>query len=489
MSDIPTKHLCIHGHFYQPPREDPFTHRVPEEQGAAPYANFNEKITAECYRPNAEAGNFELMSFDFGPTLALWLEQYAPDVYHRIIDSDRIACQRDGIGNAIAHAYNHTILPLATSRDKRTQIKWGITDFQHRFQRLPEGMWLAETAVDMETLEILADEGIKFTILAPWQAASEIDTSEPYWVKLAGDRRIAVFFYNGPISGDVSFADHITANADAFAADTLANHINWEKAHRDESQILTVATDGELYGHHKLFRDRFLSHLLHNSAEAFGYHVTSLGKYFRDHPPTREAQIYAPSAWSCVHGVARWSNGCSCTEGDASWKPVLRNAMRELASRVDSVYEDFCKNTLSDPWAARNDFIAWRNHWITSQEFWSKHGIHGRMPSREDLYVKTWHMLEAIYHVQSTFTSCGWFFEDLDRIEPRNNINYARCSISHIWQSLHINLQTDFVSSLIDAHGWRNGIRGDQIYTKLASLPISTMLPPLQRTSRKEPAA
>jgi alpha-amylase/alpha-mannosidase (GH57 family) len=489
MTDEHHRHLCIHGHFYQPPRDDPFTHLVPDEPGAAPYHNFNEKITTECYRANAEVGNFEHMSFDLGPTLAQWLARYAPDVYLRIVESDRLHRMRHGVGNALAHAYNHTILPLATSRDKRTQIAWGIADFRHRFGHMPQGMWLAETAVDYETLEIMADLGVEFTVLAPWQAAQGIDVTEPYWVRLSGDRRIAVFFYNGPLSGDVSFKDDATANADAFAAGYLPHQVNWEKEQRGEDQIITIATDGELYGHHKPFRDRFLAHLMRHSAPAFGYEIVTLGRYLREHPPQHEVQIHTPSAWSCFHGVARWSAGCGCTEGDTSWKPALRRAIDRLGARIDMLFEQKAALTLADPWQARDNYIAWRNGWMKAEDFWARYGRNGKKPHKEALAVRTWHMLEAQYCLQAAYTSCGWFFEDLDRIEPRNDVNSARCAISHMWQALHIDLQGDFVDDLKAARSWRTQLTGDMLYMQLPTPPNPDLLPPIMRSVRKEPAA
>lgn len=489
MTDTYHRQLCIHGHFYQPPRDDPFTQLVPDEPGASPYHNFNEKITTECYRANAEIGNFEHISFDMGPTLALWLARYAQDVYLPIVESDQAYRRRYGVGNAIAHAYNHTILPLATIRDKRTQIVWGLTDFRQRFGHEPQGMWLAETAVDMETLEILADVGIEFTILAPWQAAHGIDVTQPYWVQLSGNRRIAVFFYNGPLSGDVSFNDTATANADAFAAGYLPHQVNWDKDQRGEDQLTIIATDGELYGHHKPFRDRFLAHLVQHSASAFGYEMMTLGRYLRDHPPTQDVQIYAPSAWSCFHGVARWGAGCNCTEGDTAWKPAFRRSLDRVAARIDTLFEQKASLTLDDPWAARDGYIAWRNGWMSADAFWARYGRQGNKPRKAALAVRTWHMLEAEYCMQTSFTSCGWFFEDLDRIEPRNDINAARCAISHIWQALHVNLQTDFVADLRAARSWRTQVTGDMIYNQLPAPPSSDMLPPRVRSLRHDPAA
>jgi alpha-amylase/alpha-mannosidase (GH57 family) len=474
----------MHGHFYQPPRENPFTHLVPDEPGAGAYHNFNEKITVECYRPNAEIGNFEHISFDFGPTLGAWLARYAQDVYLRIIEADQIHRARYGVGNAIAHAYNHTILPLATPRDKQTQITWGMTDFRYRFGAEPQGMWLAETAVDEETLELLADQGIEFTVLAPWQAAEGIDTTQPYWVELASGRRIAVFFYHGQISGDVSFNEDVTANADHFAGPYLSQFVDWGKDQRGEDQLLVVATDGELYGHHKPFRDRFLAHLSRHSAPAFGYEMVSLPRYLRDHPPTRTTTIQAPSAWSCAHGVARWSQGCSCTEGDAHWKPLLLAAMQHLATQVDMLFERHAAATLADPWLARDHFIEWRNGWVTPTAFWAAYGRHGRKPGKETLAARTWHLLEAEYCMQASFTSCGWFFEDLDRLEPRIDINYARCAISHIWRALHVDLQTDFLADLAQAQSWRRTVGGDFLYRTLPPVQPD-LLPPIARIGRK----
>ncbi len=255
-------YLCLHGHFYQPPREDPFTNQVPVEPAATPYANFNEKITTECYRPNAEAGNFDAINFDLGPTLANWLEDTHHDVYQRIIDADKKHKANFGVGNAMAQAYNHTILPLAKTRDKRTQILWGLSDFRHRYGRDATGMWLAETAVDIECLDLLAQHGITYTVLAPWQAATNIDPSEPYLVSLPGGRSITVFFFNAPLSGGVSFDSNMTDNADLFATSFLPAHLVQSKRESGEAQLILIATDGELYGHHKYWRDKFLTHLI-----------------------------------------------------------------------------------------------------------------------------------------------------------------------------------------------------------------------------------
>ncbi len=470
MSVMSRQYLCLYGHFYQPPREDPFTGKISPEPGAAPYANFNEKITAECYRPNAEAGNFEQISFDLGPTLAAWMEQHAPDVYARILAADWLSVQRTGHGNALAQAYNHTILPLATPRDKRTQIAWGIADFQRRFGRMPEGMWLAETAVDMESLELLAEAGIKYTVLAPWQAAEGIDVTEPYLVRLGNGRSIAVFFYNAPLSGGVSFDGSMTHNADSFAASYLPHHLNRWKVEHGEAQLITVATDGELYGHHKHRRDQFLAHLVRQGAPAFGFEVCSLGSYLAKFPPKKEVRLHTPSSWSCHHGVLRWGAGCSCTEGDASWKPALRRAFDHLVAAGDLLFEQQLVPVVDDPWAARDGSLGLQQGWMEPAEFWARYGKKGRAPKDEMLAHRALLLLKAQYYQQWMFTSCGFFFEDLDRIEPRNDIAFARRAISLYWQATRTDLQSAFVADLAEARSWRTGKTGADLYRKLPAV-------------------
>jgi hypothetical protein len=482
------QYLCLYGHFYQPPREDPFTGSISPEHEAAPYANFNEKITAECYRPNAEAGNFEHISFDLGPTLAAWMEQHAPDVYARILAADWLSVQRTGHGNALAQAYNRTILPLATRRDKRTQIAWGIADFQRRFRRVPEGMWLAETAVDMESLELLAEAGIKYTVLAPWQAAEELDATEPYLVRLNTGRAMAVFFYNAPLSGGVSFDGNMTNNADSFAASYLPNHLNRWKVEHGEAQLITVATDGELYGHHKPRRDKFLAHLVRQGAPALGFEVCSLGAYLAQFPPKKEVKLHTASSWSCHHGVLRWGAGCACTEGDASWKPLLRRAFDRLGAEGDALFEQQLAPLVHDPWATRDDYLGLRQGWTTPGAFWGRHGEKGRAPKSEALAQQARRLLEAQYYQQWMFTSCGFFFEDLDRIEPRNDIAFARRAISLYWQATRADAQTAFLADLAGARSWRTGKTGADLYQKLPMVS-QELLPGAAPAGKAESAA
>ncbi len=471
-------YLCLHGHFYQPPREEPFSSMLPIEPGATPFANYNEKITAECYRPNAAAGNFESVSFDLGPTLAAWLEQTHPDVYQQIVRAEQVHMQRYGVSNALAQAYNHTILPLATARDKRTQILWGLHDFRHRYGHDAHGMWLAETAIDIDCLDIMAQCGVTYTVLAPWQAAVPIDPTEPYLVPLRNGRSITVFFYNAPLSGGVSFDWNTTNNAEIFAAHYLPGHLIADKRQAGLPQLVIVATDGELYGHHKPWRDKFLSHLIQRGAPANGFEVCTLERYIQVYPATKTVQLHEPSAWSCGHGVARWHTGCECTEGDSRWKGALRQALVHLAERGDQLFEHYASETLSDPWAARDDYLLLRNKWETPAQFWERHGLYQLPPADPQLEQRTLQLLEAQYYLQYSFTSCGFFFEDLDRIEPRNDIAFARRAISLLWQALGIDLQQSFLDDLALAQSWRTSYTGAELYRQLPFVRPG-LLPPV----------
>ncbi|HLZ81339.1 MAG TPA: DUF3536 domain-containing protein [Ktedonobacteraceae bacterium] len=471
-------YLCLHGHFYQPPRENPFTGIVPVEPDATPYANFNEKITEECYRPNADAGNFAFISYDLGPTLAAWLEGAHPEVYRKIIAADSEHRQRYGVGNALAQAYNHTILPLANSRDKNTQILWGLQDFRHRYGYDARGMWLAETAVDLESLDLLAQHGVVYTVLAPWQAATPVDPTEPYIVRLFGGRSITVFFYNAPLSGGVSFDWNTTSNADLFATSYLPGQLVTSKREAGEAQLLIIATDGELYGHHKPWRDKFMSHLIQAGAPAYGFEVCTLERYLRMYPATKEVELRVPSAWSCGHGVARWDSGCECTEGDSSWKGELRRAFEKLAGRGDQLFEQYAGEVLIDPWAARNAYLELRNGWVMPESFWAQYGKENRLVEQPGVAERTRLLLEAQYYHQYSFTSCGFFFENLDRIEPRNDIAFARRAISLTWQALGIDLQRDFLADLARIECWRTGLTGFDLYRQLPVVQEG-LLPPL----------
>jgi alpha-amylase/alpha-mannosidase (GH57 family) len=338
-------------------------------------------------------------------------------------------------------------------------------------------MWLAETAVDMETLSILAEEGVRYTVLAPWQAAEPIDPTEPYLVSLPGGRHIIVFFYNAPLSAAVSFEGDVTTNADTFAGSYLPHQINHLKVERTIDQLIVIATDGELYGHHKPWRDRFLEYLMQQGAQTAGFEITTLGRYLATHQPKREVKLQVPTSWSCSHGVARWSTGCACTEGDSSWKPTLRRALDNLGRRLDEVFEREAAKALPDPWAARNGYLSLYRGWISQREFWSQFGKNkGRLVNKSGKQ-RIESLLAAQYFGQSMFTSCGFFFEDLDRIEPRNDIAFARRAISLVWQTTGIDLEADFLRDLATTHSWRTGVSGADLYRQLPEVGAD-LLPP-----------
>ena len=457
---IPTssRYLAIHGHFYQPPREDPFTGRMPREAGAEPFHDFNEKILDECYRPNARLGNFGRLSFDIGPTLAAWLERHDPTTYRQIIAQERAYFERHGHGNALAHVYSHAILPLASEREKEIQVAWGLADFRYRFGHEPDGMWLAETAADSASLGTLLDHGIRFTVLAPWQARDAIDPTEPYWVRLADGRRIAAFFYNGDLSGRVSFDSTITTNADTFGLHDLSRQISREKLFLGEPQLTLIATDGELYGHHMPYRDKFLEYLLTRTASARGFEITSLGRYLAAHSPRREVRLAEATSWSCHHGVERWRGDCECTDGPGSWKWHLRHALAALATRIDTLYEQAARKLLRDPWVAEEEYVWVRLGAESRDSFWGRHA------KRADVgRHRTFRLLEAQTYRHLMFASCAWFFEDLDRIEPRNAIGYGLRALAEAERVHKTDLLSPFASDLRGARSWRTGRTGEDL--------------------------
>ncbi len=420
---MPDKTFSIHGHFYQPPREDPLSGNIPDEVGAAPYNNWNERILDECYRPNARLNNFSKLSFNVGPTLFSWIESTDPTTYQAILDQDRTNFQEHGVGNAIAQAYHHTILPLATSSDKIIQLLWGVADFKHRFGHTPQGMWLPETAVDYEVLSIMAQLGIEFTILAPWQADThELDASEPYQVVLPGGKSIVVFFYNRELSTRVSFSPEATTDAGWFATMELApSYIN-QKASASRDQFILVASDGELYGHHQPNREIFLSQLLNGSTSTSGLSSTYPGLYLKTHPANKTMRIREGTSWSCHHGVMRWSGECACTPQDGRWKRHLRVAMNRLAANLDSLYFDFMYRLVSKPRMLRERYIHVMLGEIELEDLISE--VSGKNLTRDQLQ-RVHLLLESQRERQRIFTSCGWYFEDFDRIEPKNVITYA----------------------------------------------------------------
>lgn len=461
---MPTRSLCIHAHFYQPPRADPISGIIPHESGAAPYLNWNERIHAECYAPNANLGNFGHISFNLGPTLLDWMAGYDPETARKIIYQDRMNLERYGLGNALAQPYNHTILPLASYADKVTQVEWGIAEFIHHFGRYPQGMWLPETAVDTETLSVLADHHIQFTILAPWQANSEnLDTTEPYRVTLPHGRSITVFFYNRELSSRISFDPNATINADGFVNHEIVRQYHPEKSARGEPQLLMMASDGELYGHHQPFRDHFLRRLVDGAASGLDIEPTYPALWLKQHPARRMVEIRERTSWSCDHGVARWKGECGCTPGAGSWKQTLRQTFDHLADSIDQLYKQAVAPYISDPWVLRNRYIQVMLREITPNEL--IYEMAGKtLP--EDVTSRIHLLLESQRQRQLIYTSCGWFFDDFGRIEPKNSLAYAAQAVRLAQMAIGVNLAPQVILDLKRVVSQRSGLRGDAVFLR-----------------------
>jgi alpha-amylase/alpha-mannosidase (GH57 family) len=452
-----SKAVCIHGHFYQPSRQDPLTGEVPWEEGSAPFPNWNVRIHEHCYRPNAELGNFGRISFDIGPTLTNWMISQDSLTLAQIVRQDRQNRERYGVGNAMAQAYHHTILPLSNRNDKITQIRWGIADFEYRFGHRPTGMWLPETAVDDESLEIMADCGIEFTILAPWQADSDhLDITQPYRVELNSGKSISVFFYEREISARVSFDALITMNADSFVSDILAPRFRPDS----EPQILIVATDGELYGHHKPFRDKFLARLTDGAIHNSDLELTYPALWLKQHPPTKTIKIRENTSWSCHHGVERWRGPCGCAE-HGEWKLNLRRALNGISEELDQVYLQEAQKLIPDVWELRHRYIHVQHGKIRIEDLIAE--LAGRNLDKDEVRRLDL-LLAAQVERQRMLASCGWYFEDFDRIEPRNNVNYAAQAAWLTYAATGIDITSQAVSLLKSVRSWRSGLQGDLVF-------------------------
>ena len=417
--------LIIHGHFYQPPRENPWTGEINPEPTAAPYHDWNERIHAECYAPNIN--NYPQISFNFGPTLLSWLASHHSDTYQKILDADRVsAAARGGHGNAIAQAYGHAILPLCNVRDRLTQVVWGLADFRFRFGREAESLWLPETAANDQVLALLIEQGLRYVILAPNQAKGGIDGSRPYLFRHpdGSGRLLAIFFYNGPLARAIAFERALASSRGL---------VDWFISAARSGDLVNVATDGETYGHHFKFGDLCLAHALDVEAKAAGFWITNYAEYLDRHPPELEVQIdNGPdgegTSWSCVHGVGRWSRDCSCHTGgepgwNQQWRQPLRTALNFLRDDAAKKFEDAGAELLSDPWLARNqyiDVILDPEH--ARKEFLKRHAVRPLNPPEES---RVWNLLEMQRSALLMFTSCGWFFSDLAGIETIQVMRYA----------------------------------------------------------------
>ena len=433
------KFICIHGHFYQPPRENPWLEAITYQESAYPFHDWNERINAECYAPNTRArildekgvviervNNYSKISFDFGPTLLSWMEFKAPDTYQAVLEADKISRETfSGHGSAMAQCYSHMIMPLADSKDKYTQVYWGIRDFEFRFKRLPEGMWLPETAVDLETLQIMADLGIRFTVLAPHQAGrlldhGELDINQPYSVRLGAGRSINVFFYNGALSQSLAF-ENILQDGKCFAEKLM------QTDNTDGPQLLSVATDGETYGHHHKFGDMALAFALKYIDDQVDARLTNFAEYLEKFPPQEEIEIIEKTSWSCAHGVGRWSSNCGCETGghpewNQGWRGPLRKALDWFQCRADSIFVEVGKGLFKDPWEARNRYIDIRINRYDRDTFLAEQCQNSLDESKKVVVLK---LLELQSNAMLMYTSCGWFFNDISGIETEQILLYA----------------------------------------------------------------
>ncbi len=495
------RYLCIHCHFYQPPRENPWLEGVEIQDSAYPYHDWNERITAECYAPNSAArildgeghivkivNNYTRISFNFGPTLLSWMEDNAPHTYAKILQADRESQQLfSGHGSAIAQAYNHTILPLATQRDKYTQVLWGIRDFEQRFGRFPEGMWLPETAADLETLEVLAELGIRFTILAPHQArqvrrlnsqhwrnveGAKIDPTRAYQAVLPSGRSISLFFYDGPISRAVAF-EQLLASGEQFAQRLLSG---FSEARR-WPQLMHIATDGETYGHHHSHGDMALAYALEYIESRQLAHITNYGEYLAKHPPRHEVEIINHTSWSCVHGVERWRSDCGCNSGmkldwRQHWRAPLRQALDWLREELTGRYEQKAREYLKDPWAALDDYIrvVLDRSEGARREFLTRHQTRDLT---EEEQPTVWKLLEIERHAMLMYTSCGWFFDELSGLETVQVIMYAGRALQLAQETLQEDFEPGFMERLERAHSNVASLGdGAHIYTTMVKPAI-----------------
>ncbi|HYG24618.1 MAG TPA: DUF3536 domain-containing protein [Verrucomicrobiae bacterium] len=447
------KFICIHGHFYQPPRENPWLETVELQDSAAPWHDWNERIAVECYAPNGAArildgngkieniiSNYSKISFNIGPTLLAWAQDKMPETHAAIVAADKLSREQfSGHGSAMAQVYNHMIMPLANDRDKLTQVIWGIRDFEHRFGRKPEGMWLSETAADTPSLEVLAEAGILFTLMSPFQASrmrkigaadwedvngARIDPSRAYRVNLPSGRSINVFFYDAPVSQAVAF-EKLLVSGEKFANRLLGAFSEG----RDWDQLVHIATDGESYGHHHKHGEMALAYAMQHIENSGAAQLTNYGEFLEQHPPEYEVQIHEGSAWSCSHGVGRWKEDCGCNSGGHGdwkqhWRAPLRKALDWLRDEMAPLFESRAGELLKDPWLARNEYIqVILDRTPENIDRWLSEKAKSDLSQEQKTIVLKW--MELQRHAMLMYTSCGWFFDELSGIETVQVIQYA----------------------------------------------------------------
>ncbi len=491
MSAEAKKFICIHGHFYQPPRENAWLEVIEVQDSAHPYHDWNERISAECYGPNAASrildeksvinnivNNYSKISFNFGPTLLSWMETNDKETYEAILEADKQSIKKfSGHGSAIAQVYNHIIMPLANRRDKETQVLWGIRDFIHRFKREPEGMWLAETAVDYETLEILAEHNIKFTVFAPRQAKAirkigeqnwvdvndrTIDTRKSYRCNLPSGKSITVFFYDGDISQSVAF-NGLLYDGKRFA-DNLISHFG----DQESPQLVHIATDGETYGHHHKHGEMALAYCLDYIDKMEDVALTNYAEYAARFPPTEEAWIIENSSWSCVHGIERWRNDCGCNSGgkpgwNQAWRKPLRESLDWLRDAISELFEREAGKLLKNCWDARNDYI---NVILRRSDDSIRRFLHEHAQVAVNA-TQVLRLMEMQRHAMLMYTSCGWFFDEISGIETTQILQYACRSIQLTRQISEVDMEFEFLKRLEEAASNIPALgNGAQVYGK-----------------------
>ena len=474
------RYVCIHAHFYQPPRENPWLEAIEIQDSAYPYHDWNERVTAESYAPNAASrildgeqkiidivNNYSKISFDFGPTLISWIEAKAPRLYKAIQAADQETCQRfAGHGAAMAQGYNHIILPLANARDKSTQVVWGIKDFGYRFGRYPEGMWLPEAAVDLQTLEVLAAQKIRFTVLPQhaakrvrhigkkeWKDVSggKIDPSRAYLANLPSGRSMVLFFFDGPISHAVAF-ENILMRGEDFAQRLMAGFSETRKW----PQLTNIATDGETYGHHRAHGDMALSYALRYIETQKLAQLTVYADFLEKHPPTHEVEIVENTSWSCVHGIERWRSNCGCNSGRPGWNQEWRTPLREafdwLRDTLAPKFEQAAGALFVDAWKARDQYICviLSRSRDTIGKFLHEQAGH---ELKEFEQIRALKLMELQRHLMLMYTSCGWFFDEVSGLETVQAFQYSGRAVQ-LAQSLFDDreIEEEFLNRLSKAH-------------------------------------
>lgn len=495
--------LVVHAHFYQPPREHPFFDEIEAEVSAAPYHDWNERIDRECYRAVVAArvtgrhgrilrvvNTLDHLSFNVGPTLFSWLEQHSPDVYAAILTADRASARRlGGHGNAIAHPYHHVILPLASRRDKVTEVRWGIADFRRRFGRDPEGFWLPETAVDDESLDVLAQEGIRFTVLAPYQVKARAPNGAPGRYTTSSGRAIALCTYHGDLSHGIAFgglvrdAAHWTREILAVAPDAPVTAAGRGKGRATAPMLVSMATDGETYGHHHRFAEMALARVFELSAE-HGVRVENYASFLARHPAQHDVELVAPSAWSCAHGVERWRSNCGCrSDGSRSpsqtWRTPLRDGLNALASELHAIFERDGAPLLGDVWAARNAYGHAVSQDADARHAFSAARLHSALTGvsvaaspTPEARQRAGELMEMERDALRMFTSCAWFFDDIGGLEPQQVLRYAVRAIALSGEPERLTAMLCAALRLAKSNDPRTGT-GEDVYVRLATGPAA----------------